>query len=350
MNKEIKIYGTIGCGDTTAIGIIRQIDKAIGEGAKSITFKMHSEGGSVLDGGAIFNVINGCKIPTKIVIEGIAASMASIIILAADEVEICENAFIMVHRPSMTESGDYDALTQGVKVLKAIENNFLNAYSEKTGLSTDRIKSMWLDGKDHWINADEAVKLGLANRKIKPIAKGININSVTKEIKAVYNKFAAKLNISNNINMKEEIIKRFDLKGLDADSTDIEVLDALEKLFKSLKEGKEQETEKAVEAVVNSAIRSGKILASVKDTYINIGKTSGIASLNAVFETIPKPIDIASLIKPEAKIGSLDDNSDIKNNVSKWGLDEYRKYNPKALKDNPQLYKELYEREYGQNK
>lgn len=171
MNKEIKLYGTIGRDNITAFGVINEIDKAVSSGAKSITFRMHSDGGSVLDGNAIFNAIQNSKMHVKIIIDGIAASMASIVILAADEVEICENAFIMVHRPTGVDDGDADAHFQTSKLLKDIENNFIQLYSKKSGLTPGEVKTKWLDGKDHWLNADEAVKYGFAVRKV-PAAFG----------------------------------------------------------------------------------------------------------------------------------------------------------------------------------
>jgi ATP-dependent protease ClpP protease subunit len=345
MNKEIKLYGTIGRDNVTAIGVINEIDKAVSSGAKSITIRLHSDGGSVLDGNAIFNAIQQSKMHIKIIIDGIAASMASIVILAADEVEICENAFIMVHRPTGVDDGDADAHFQTSKLLKDIEHNFIQLYSKKSGLTPGEVKTKWLDGKDHWLNADEAVKYGFASRKVPAIAKGVQVTA--KNVKNIYSKFAASLNIKNQSNMKKLLIDTFKLQGVTEDSTDEEVLAKLMEHIDTIKKESETNTDAGVSAMVNAALKDGKITANMVSTYKQIGKTSGLTVLSSVLATLKSPVlDLSSLIKAENKTQSVSGN---KNDRTNWGLDDYRKYAPQMLRDNPKLYDELYNKEYGQD-
>lgn len=344
MNKELKLYGNIGSHEVNAMLFTSTLNDYEKQGCRNLTIRLHSDGGSVLDGNAIFNAIQQSKMRIKIVIDGIAASMASIVILAADEVEICENAFIMVHRPTAPDTGDADAHLQTAKVLKDIERNFVQLYSKKSGLTPDEVKAKWLDGKDHWLNADEAIQYGFAVRKVTPIAKGVQVTA--KSVKTIYNKFAASLNIKNENNMKKLLIDTFKLQGVTEDSTDEEVIAKLIELIDNLKNQSEQETETTVNAMIEAAVQSRQIFASMADNYKNIGTKRGIAVLSSVLASSKvQTFYISSLIKSENKIYPI---SGDKSNRTNWTLDEYRKYAPQLLKDNPKLYQELCKKEYGE--
>lgn len=344
MDKEIKLYGNIGSHEVNVMQFTSTLYDYENQGCKNLTIRLHSGGGSVLDGSAIFNAIQQSKMHIKIIIDGMAASMASIVILAADEVEICENAFIMVHRPTGFDDGDADAHYQTAKLLKDIEHNFIQLYAKKSRLTPDEIKAKWLDGKDHWLNADEAIQYGFASRKVPAIAKGVQITA--KSVKNIYNKFAASLNIKNENNMKKLLIDTFKLQGVTEDSTDEEVLAKLVKLIDNLKNQFDQDTETTVNAMVDAAVQSRQISESMADTYKNIGTKSGIAVLSSVLASSKvQAFDISSLIKSENKTYPI---SGDKSNQTNWTLDDYRKYAPQMLKDNPKLYQELCKKEYGE--
>lgn len=345
MDKEIKLYGNIGSQAVNSLAFSNTLSEYERKGYSNITIRLHSDGGSVLDGNAMFNAIQNSKMHVKIIIDGIAASMASIVILAADEVEICENAFIMVHRPTGFDDGDADAHFQTSKLLKDIERNFIQLYAKKSGLTPDEVKTKWLDGKDHWLNADEAVKYGFAVRKVPAIAKGVQVTA--KNVKNIYSKFAASLNFENENNMKKLLIDTFGLQGVTEESTDEEVLQKLVELIESLKKEGETNTDAGVSAIVNAALKEGKITANMVSTYKQIGKTSGLTVLSSVLATLKNPvIDLSSLIKAESKTQPISGSN--KNDKTKWTLDDYRKYAPQMLKDNPKLYQELCKQEYGE--
>lgn len=343
MNKEIKLYGNIGSHEVNAMQFVNTLNECENQGCKNLTIRLHSDGGSVLDGNAMFNAIQQSKMHIKIIIDGIAASMASIVILAADEVEICENAFIMVHRPSGFDDGDADAHFQTAKLLQDIERNFIQLYSKKSKLTPDEVKAKWLDGKDHWLNADEAIQYGFAIRKVPAIAKGVHVTS--KDVKSIYNRFAASLNIKNENNMKKLLIDTFKLQGVTENSTDEEVLAKLIEMIEHLKDQKDKDTESTVNTMVDAAVQSKQISANMADTYKTIGKTSGITVLSSVLSASKtQSFDITSLIKAESKTQPIGND---KNNRTNWTLNDYRKYAPQMLKDNPSLYEALCKQEYG---
>lgn len=351
MNKEIKLYGEIGTPQLNGNTIVSLFSELESSGVTNLTIHLHCYGGSVIEGNIIYNTIKLSPINVKIIIDGVAASMASIILLAANEVEIAENGYIMIHRPTACEQGDADSHLQAAKLLSDMEKNFAISLSQKSGLKIDEVKRKWLNGTDIWLNADEAVKYGFANRIIQPIT--IDLKTLDKKVialmstKDTYNKYAASLNIKNQMNMKQLLITTLKLQGVTAESTDKDVMAKIVELIDGLKNQNTQETESTVNAILDTAIKTGTIQANAADTYRKIGKTSGVAVLNSLLSTLGTPaINIASLIKSDSRMPQAN-AADRRHNRTQWTLEDYRRYAPNELKANPQLYNDLYNAEYG---
>jgi ATP-dependent protease ClpP protease subunit len=263
MNAELKFYGSIGAGGIDPGKFSNAVLQLENAGTGELTIHMHSYGGSVFDGNVIYNTLNQSKMKIKIVIDGIAASMASIILLAADEVEITENGFVMVHRPfvSLFESNS-EELQQTAKLLKDMEKEFARCYARKTGRSEKEFTGMWLDGKDHWLNADEAVKYGFAARKIKAVAKEPKSLDkklfITMKIKNIYDRYAASLSIKNETEMKKKLIELLQLEGVTETSSDDEVLEKVKEKFTQLGQTSKEEVEASINALISSAQKAGK--------------------------------------------------------------------------------------------
>ena len=176
MDKEIKLYGCIGSGGINSFDFQNQLSELEKSGCKNLTIRMHCYGGSVFEGNVIYNALKSSKMSIKIVIDGIAASMASVLLLAVKDVAIAENGFVIVHRPTSGENGDADAHLESAKLLKDMEMNFIKSISQRSKLPERDVKSKWFDSKDHWLNADEAIKYGFATSKV---------DAVTKELKTL---------------------------------------------------------------------------------------------------------------------------------------------------------------------
>jgi len=348
MSKEIKIYGEIGTKDANAQQFTSDLKIAEQSGAKSVIIRLHSVGGSVIDGNVIFNAMILSPLHIKIIIDGLAASMASLFLIAADEVEICENALIMIHRPTGGGGGNADTIESIVKPLRDIESVMIQSFATKTGIPTDDVKNKWFDGEDHWLNADEAVQYHLADRKIAAVAKGVTAKITAKlDTDSIYKRFASSLNIKNEYNMKKELIEIFDLKGVTAESSDEEVMQKLIEKFDALEKQVNESTETQVNALLDTAEKEFKISATQRNTYFTIGKTAGVAALNAVLGDI-KPIpSIYSMIRDKDKNNTENDKGMPKAKAD-WKLDDYRKNAPHELRNNPKLYKALVKQEYGE--
>lgn len=124
-----------------------------GQDGKALNIHINSCGGSVFAGIAIYNIIKSHKGFKTVYVDGIAASIASIIAFAGDKIIIPSNAFLMVHKPWTRMEGNSDDLRKTADMLDTLENGMLSIYAEnlKEGVNVDTIKNLisaetWLTG------------------------------------------------------------------------------------------------------------------------------------------------------------------------------------------------------------
>lgn len=133
---------------------------------EDLTIELNSYGGSVWAGAEIATMLEEHKGKVTVQVSGIAASIASVIAMAADEVVMTPLSCIMIHNPaSYPMSFSLTDMRKTVAQLEGIADNIVNIYKKRTGLSTDKLKKMMDD--ETYIMADEAIKLGFADRKSK---------------------------------------------------------------------------------------------------------------------------------------------------------------------------------------
>ena len=133
-----------------------------------ITVRINSPGGSVYEGNTIYNLLASHKATINVVIDGIAASIASIIAMAGDTITIAENGYFMIHNPMTGVFGPASDLRKMADVLDKLKKGLCNVYMSKTGMSEKQLSDL-MDAET-WMTADEAVGMGFAD-KVKRKAK-----------------------------------------------------------------------------------------------------------------------------------------------------------------------------------
>lgn len=352
---EARLYGNIGGFFTDGNSFTSLLEGFEAKGYTEVSLRMHCYGGSVLEGNVMYNALLRTNLKVNIAIDGVAASMGFFMLPSVENVSIAENGFGMVHRPSGFDDGDADAHLATAKLLRDMEGNFIKRVSERTNMSVEEIKAKWFDGKDHWLNADEMIQYGFAQKKIPATAKSIKIldNEISQGVtaEAMYDRFAAFLDNNNkskkDVKMNQLIsllVAAFQLEGITDVSSEADVVAALTKKFKAVNEKAESVTASTIKTMLDNAkIPEGDL----RTTYENIGKTSGIETLVAILKpqtpTAATAVDLTSLIKND---GNTTPGADISKN---W--DWYQKNDQKALEkmqiDNPDQFKALYKAEYG---
>jgi ATP-dependent Clp protease protease subunit len=162
---EIVIYDEIGAFGIPAKAFLDEL-KALGPVAE-LTVRINSPGGSVFDGVAIYNALKRHDAAITVWIDGIAASIASVIAMAGDEVVMPENAMLMLHDPSglvMGTAADMRAMAEALDKMKA---GMVAAYRDRSGTDDTEIEALM--AAETWLSAEEAVELGLADRVEAPV-------------------------------------------------------------------------------------------------------------------------------------------------------------------------------------
>lgn len=170
---DIIIYAGIGTdywGDGTMISAKDFSDqlKALPSTVNKLNVRINSGGGDVFDGITIYNRLKQFKGAKTVYIDGLAASIASIIALAGDEIIIGEGAMYMVHLPWTWAMGDRQSLDNTINRLMDVEEQMLGIYAKKSGMDKNEIRSM-LEAET-WLGADDTVAMGFADKKVEETA------------------------------------------------------------------------------------------------------------------------------------------------------------------------------------
>jgi ATP-dependent protease ClpP protease subunit len=158
---EVLIYGDIGesfWSETieakTFVAQLAELD------VDSLAIRINSFGGSVSDGIAIFNAIKRHPAQTTVYIDGVALSIASLIAMAGDSVEMAENALLMIHAPWGRVTGNSSEMRKQADMLDTYARAMATSYMRNDKITEDTISALLMDGEDHWYSATEAQQAG----------------------------------------------------------------------------------------------------------------------------------------------------------------------------------------------
>ncbi len=162
---EVLIYDEIGAYGVSAKGFLAELG-ALPDDAP-IDLRLNSPGGSVFDAVAIHNALSRHAGMVTIWIDGIAASAASYIAMAGDEIVMPENAFLMIHDPSGMVIGTAADMRDMAGTLDKIAAGMLRGYAARSGKPEDEIAALM--AAETWLTAAEALEAGLATRMAEPV-------------------------------------------------------------------------------------------------------------------------------------------------------------------------------------
>jgi ATP-dependent Clp endopeptidase proteolytic subunit ClpP len=356
--KEIFIYGIIGACDDEPDCVSAQsiIDQISWTDDGELKIRINSPGGSIFEGIAIFDALNKCGKRVTVQIDGIAASMASIIAMVGEEIVMSPFAQMMTHKPCGSVEGSALEIRQKADLLDELEKTMLSIYVARTGLSEAECKAKFLSDTNSWFNAQEAVAAGLADRIEEGRLKTIAIVPGTESLVSVYKHFAAKLN--TNMDFIEQLRKNLNLSAeLTEDSifahlSDLQArasqVDGLTQQVTDL-QAKVSDFEAAevaardleVSNLIDTAIAERRILPTAKADWTAMFKASheaAAASLKAI-AAVP---DLSKI--PGGKGGDADERKD-------WSFSDWSKKDAKGLEtmklERKDDFVALFKAEYG---
>lgn len=160
---EIDVYGVIG--DEWDGGITpKMLRNAIKNSGnyESVNIYINSPGGSAFDGIAIYNQLKAIKKPVSVYIDGEAASAASVIAMAGDELIMRSGSMLMIHNASAISFGNKEDMKKSAGILDRVDSQLASIYAIKTGMNVDEIKKL-MDAET-WMDGQEAIDFGFADR------------------------------------------------------------------------------------------------------------------------------------------------------------------------------------------
>jgi ATP-dependent Clp protease, protease subunit len=161
---EILIYGDIVDAkwldtDVTPKDFKDEMDKL--NDKKIINVYINSGGGGVFPGMAIHNILKRAKAETFAFVDGIAASIASVILQGAKNRIVTKGSMVMIHNPSSVAWGDAGVLRKTADALDKVKEAIVSAYSDRTKMKEVELRAMM--DEETWMTGEEAVTFGFAD-------------------------------------------------------------------------------------------------------------------------------------------------------------------------------------------
>jgi ATP-dependent protease ClpP protease subunit len=170
-SAEIVIYDAIGQSfwDDNAISAKKFVEdlNALGSDISNINLRINSPGGDVFDGVAIHNALKNHKATVTARVDGIAASIASYIAMAADKIVMPANSFLLLHNASGLSFGTAEDMRAVADDLDRIDKAIIATYATRSGQTTPKVKALLKE--DRLMDAAEAKELGYADEVVKEV-------------------------------------------------------------------------------------------------------------------------------------------------------------------------------------
>lgn len=166
-HPEIFLYDAIGdwygIGAETVAKALRELD------GKDVALRINSPGGDVFEGRAMATAIAQHKGKVTAYIDGLAASAATYVALAANEVVMAQGSFFMIHNAWTLAMGNADELAETSALLRKVDASIVDDYRRKTGADDAQLRD-WMKAET-WFTADEAKQHGFVDRLADSPAK-----------------------------------------------------------------------------------------------------------------------------------------------------------------------------------
>ncbi|MCA1419484.1 head maturation protease, ClpP-related [Bradyrhizobium sp. BRP23] len=163
---EILIYGEIGASwwedDTVSAKQFNDDLKALGD-ITTLNLRINSPGGDAFDGIAIHNTLKNHPAKVVATVDGIAASAASVVLMAADKIVMPANSFLLIHGASGFAMGNATDMRALAEDLERLDTSITATYATRSGQTEAKIASIMKE--DRLMDAAEAIKLGLADEQ-----------------------------------------------------------------------------------------------------------------------------------------------------------------------------------------
>lgn len=343
---ELYLYGAISSSPwsdgISSKAVVTALEEMKEDGCDAVTVFINSPGGDVFESVAILNCLNRFEGQVNVMVDGIAASGASLVAMAGDKICMGSGAMMMVHDPATIIFGDAAALREKADMLEQVAGAMVSAYCDRTKIDAAEMRTIMAD--ETWMAADDAVKRGFADTVFKQDEDEPEPppSASAHELLAQYRKtpqtilaamrrpppdagdpkehepmktLFAKLGLSENATEAQAIVAldaltvaAAEFRKLTGKATDAEALgvimawragsERVEALSRELAELKTKTTEAEVTASIDQAIKDGKAAPAQREALLTMGKGNP-DMLKAFIAAAPK-VHQAEHREPEA--------------------------------------------------
>lgn len=253
--------------------------RAMNQGIERIHLRINSYGGNVFAGNAMYNLLKSSKIKITTYNDGIAASMASVLLLCGDEIKMAESALVMIHNPRGDAYGEADDHRKSAEVLDTLTDIMAKIYARRTKEEIDQIKAEMK--KESWYNSSDALKKGIIDEVYdSEIPAMDNEPEMDFSPKAAYLHFAAQLappsldSNSQKLNTSEMENSKLAISiGLPHDASETEIQEKIAEInakaasVEDLKAQVDKQKQAQVKMLIDGAITDGKITEAQRQLY-----------------------------------------------------------------------------------
>lgn len=296
----VLLYGEVG--DYCRVDSERVVRELLSLAAMypKIDIRINSPGGDVFSGIAIYNALRSSTADITIYVDGLAASIAGIIALCGKPLYMSPYAKLMLHNVSGGAWGNSKQLREVADTIDTLQGDLANMIAARCKMQPSEVAAKYFDdGKDHWINAAEALSMGLIDGiydMVEPMPE-LTEESTTDDI---YQSFNNKLHeTESDMALLDELKKRpsfaalgteaavlahianIEAKAAEADTLQAKVTELLQQLQAS------QEAE--LTGIVNQAISEGKITEAQRAAYLNLLKADRTNAVALIDSLQPAP-------------------------------------------------------------
>lgn len=185
--KTINVNGDIICTDMKWIydwleyesccpADVKNVIAELTDENEELKVIINSPGGDVQAGQEIYSILKGIKNHVTVEVQSIAASAASMVAMAGDNVRMSPVSLLMIHNASTCTSGDYRDMQHTADVLQTVNTAIMQAYIAKTGKTEDELKDMM--DRETWLTANQCLENGFADEIIKDEKQSIITNAM----------------------------------------------------------------------------------------------------------------------------------------------------------------------------
>lgn len=194
---SLNILDTIGGWGVSAMDFINELTATVkarrdmGAPLSEINMTINSPGGSVFDALAMYNALRATGLTINATVLGVAASAATVVLMAADKISMPKNTFLMVHNPMNGIYGNAEELRTVADTLETIGESLIATYAARTGQTPEVITAML--NKATWMTADEALALGFCNEvtPLMAVAAEYDVSNFSESVQEAFNRAVA---------------------------------------------------------------------------------------------------------------------------------------------------------------